>query len=331
MADEENENNKTDEERVAEENQNAQKTSIDILLNRSLESYERLPMLEVVFDHFDRLLTSSLRNFISSPVEILVDDFASGSFSDMLETAPHPAMVAVFKAVEWDNHGLLIFDNTLIYSIIDVLLGGRREGVIDMYNDGRSYTTIERNLIEKLSKNTLVALSSSFSSLSDVTFKFERIETNPRFATIARPQNSALSVKLTVDMQQGKGGEIFVIFPNATLEPIRELLLKTFFGDKFGRDLIWENHLVSELKVAEIKLNAILSRSRSNLNSVLNWKVGDTFGLNATHEPEISFICGKKELFLGKMGKKNGHLAVKIEEITTEGEEEVEQLINREA
>jgi hypothetical protein len=35
-------------------------------------------------------------------------------------------MISVFKAEEWDNYGLLVVDSALIYSIVDVLLGGRR-------------------------------------------------------------------------------------------------------------------------------------------------------------------------------------------------------------
>ena len=35
-------------------------------------------------------------------------------------------LTAVFKAEEWDDHGLMVVDSALIYAIVDVLLGGRR-------------------------------------------------------------------------------------------------------------------------------------------------------------------------------------------------------------
>ena len=69
-------------------------------------------------------------------------------FGDYLNSIPLPAMLAVFKAEEWDNYGLLTVDSSLIYSIVDVLLGGRR-GTAAMRIEGRPYTTIERNLVER--------------------------------------------------------------------------------------------------------------------------------------------------------------------------------------
>ena len=96
------------------------------ILNSALVSYERLPMLEVVFDRLVRLMSTSLRNFTSDNVEVSLDSIASIRFGDYLNSIPLPAMISVFKAEEWDNHGLITVDSGLIYSIVDVLLGGRR-------------------------------------------------------------------------------------------------------------------------------------------------------------------------------------------------------------
>ena len=89
-------------------------------------SYERLPMLEIVFDRLVRLMTTSLRNFTSDNVEVSLDRITSVRFGDYLNSIPLPAILAVFKAEERDNFGLATVNSSLIYSIIDVLLGGRR-------------------------------------------------------------------------------------------------------------------------------------------------------------------------------------------------------------
>src|SRR3546814_19561635 len=92
----------------------------------------------------------------------------------------------------------------------------------------------------------LADLSAAFDPLSPVTFRFDRLETNPRFAPIARPANAIIVVTLRVDMED-RGGLIELLIPYATLEPVRELLLQMFMGEKFGRDSIWEGHLTAEL------------------------------------------------------------------------------------
>jgi flagellar motor switch protein FliM len=102
------------------------KSGIQAILNSTLISYERLPMLEVVFDRLVRLLTTSLRNFTSDNVEVTLDNITSIRFGDYLNSIPLPAMLAVFNAQEWDNYGLMTVDSSLIYSVVDVLLGGRR-------------------------------------------------------------------------------------------------------------------------------------------------------------------------------------------------------------
>src|SRR6202166_1279341 len=101
-------------------------SGIRAIIDSAMVSYERLPMLEIVFDRLVRLMTTSLRNFTSDNVEVSLDRITSVRFSDYLNSIPLPAILAVFKAEEWDNFGLVTVNSSLIYSIIDVLLGGRR-------------------------------------------------------------------------------------------------------------------------------------------------------------------------------------------------------------
>ena len=135
-------------------------------------------------------------------------------FGDYLNSIPLPAMLTVFKAAEWDNYGLMTVDSSLIYSIVDVLLGGRR-GTAAMRIEGRPYTTIEISLVEEMVHVVLADLSASFEPLSPVNFVFDRLETNPRFATIARPANAAVLIRLRIDMED-RGGRLELLLPYAT-------------------------------------------------------------------------------------------------------------------
>ncbi len=286
-------------------------SGIMALVNSALVNYERLPMLEVVFDRLVRMMSTSLRNFTSDNVEVSLDQISSVRFGDYLNSIPLPAMLSVFKAEEWDNYGLMVVDSALIYSIVDVLLGGRR-GTAAMRIEGRPYTTIERNLVERMVHVVLSDLSAAFDPLSPVTFRFDRLETNPRFATIARPANAAVLVKLRIDMED-RGGRLELMIPYATLEPVRELLLQMFMGEKFGRDSIWETHLASELLVTDVDISAVLDEVTMTLHDVLNWRVGTRILLNATPDGSIELRCGDVSMFQGRMGRKGGHIAVRIE------------------
>ena len=285
-------------------------TGIEAILSSALVSYERLPMLEVVFDRFVRLMSTSLRNFTSDNVEVSLDNITSIRFGDYLNSIPLPAMLSVFKAEEWDNFGIISVDSSLIYSIVDVLLGGRR-GTAAMRIEGRPYTTIERSLVERMLNVILGDLSAAFEPLSPVTFSFDRLETNPRFATITRPSNAAIVARLRIDMED-RGGQIELMLPYATLEPIRELLLQMFMGEKLGGDMIWETHLVEELLITDVDLEAVIDTQVMLLQDVFDIKVGSRIMLNATQDTPVQLVCGNVPMYNGQMGRKGNKVAVRI-------------------
>ncbi|OSQ32391.1 flagellar motor switch protein FliM [Thalassospira sp. MCCC 1A03138] len=295
-------------------------SGIQAIINSSMVAYERLPMLEVVFDRLVRMMSTSLRNFTSDNVEVSLDNILSLRFGDYLNSIPLPAMLGVFKAEEWDNYGLLTVDSALIYSIVDVLLGGRR-GTAAMRIEGRPYTTIERNLVERMIHVVLGDLSAAFDPLSPVTFRFERLETNPRFATIARHANAAIVAKLRIDMED-RGGRLELLIPYATLEPVRELLLQMFMGEKFGRDSIWENHLANELWQTHVNLLAVLDEQIMSLGDVINLEVGNRLVLNTSPTSPVEVRCGDVPLFKGMMGRKGDRIAIQVRDRARHNEDD---------
>jgi flagellar motor switch protein FliM len=288
------------------------KSGVRAIVNSALVSYERLPMLEIVFDRLVRLMTTSLRNFTSDNVEVSLDNITSIRFGDYLNSIPLPAILAVFRAEELDNYGLFTVDSNLIYSIVDVLLGGRR-GTAQMRIEGRPYTTIERTLVQRMTEVILQDMVQAFEPLAPVNFTLDRLETNPRFAAIARPANAAILVKLRIDMED-RGGRTELLLPYATLEPIRKLLLQQFMGEKFGRDSIWEGHLATELWSTRVEIDAILDEQILSLNKMMNLQVGETIMLNATPDSKIEMRCGGVPLLKGRMGRVGNSVAVRVDE-----------------
>jgi flagellar motor switch protein FliM len=288
------------------------RTGVRAIINSALVSYERLPMLEVVFDRLVRLMTTSLRNFTSDNVEVSLDNISSIRFGDYLNSIPLPAIIAVFRAEELDNFGLATVDSNLIYSIVDVLLGGRR-GTVAMRVEGRPYTTIERMLVTRMIEVVMADTKAAFAPLTDVEFTLDRIETNPRFAAIARPNNAAILVKLRIEMDD-RGGRLELLIPYATLEPIRKMLLQQFMGEKFGRDNIWEGHLATELWHTGVEVRAVLDEQDLSLRKVLDWKVGDTMMLSAGADEPLTLKCGQITLTKARIGRMGHKIAVRVEE-----------------
>jgi flagellar motor switch protein FliM len=285
-------------------------SGIRAIIDSAMVSYERLPMLEIVFDRLVRLMTTSLRNFTSDNVEVSLDRITSVRFGDYLNSIPLPAILSVFKAEEWDNFGLITVNSSLIYSIIDVLLGGRR-GQTTIRIEGRPYTTIESNLVKRMIEVVLADAELAFKPLSPVKFNIDRMETNPRFAAISRPANAAILVRLRIDMED-RGGDIELLLPYATIEPIRGVLLQMFMGEKFGRDPIWEGHLATEIGQAEIAVDAVLYEAQLPLRRMMALEVGDTLMLEIKPDVLVSVRCGDVTLSEGRMGRVGDRVAVRV-------------------
>ncbi len=285
-------------------------SGIRAIIDSAMVSYERLPMLEIVFDRLVRLLTTSLRNFTSDNVEVSLDRITSVRFGDYINSIPLPTVLSVFKAEEWENFGLVTVNSSLIYSMIDVLLGGRR-GSGTTRVEGRPYTTIETNLVKRMVELILADAELAFKPLSPVKFNIDRIESNPRFAAITRPANAAILIRLRIDMED-RGGTAEILLPYATIEPIRGVLLQMFMGEKFGRDQIWEEHLATEIGQAAVSVDAVLYEAKLPLRQIMELKVGDTLPLEIRPDAQITVRCGDVSLTEGRMGRVGDRISVRV-------------------
>jgi len=299
---------------------------IEQIVNSSFVNYDRLPMLDVVFDRLVRLMSTSFRNMTSGNVDVTVQAVTSVRFGDFLARIPLPSLISVVRAEEWDSSFLLTVDSELIYSTVDILLGGRRSEPAPI--DGRPYTVIERALADRVIKLVLKDLGAAFAPLSAVRFTPERIETNPQFAAVTRANNAAISARFQVQLD-GRGGCITVLIPYATLEPVRDLLLQMFMGEKFGRDSMWESHLKSELRRTNVDLAAVLGSATVNLADLLTWQPGTRMVLDMRPEDPAVLTCGAVPMFTGSLGQRQGRIAIRIDTDLGSQEDVINGLLQR--
>ena len=286
------------------------RNGIQAIVDSGSVTYERLPMLEIIFERLVRLLSTSLRNLFSDNVEVTLEGIRSVRFGDYINSISLPAMLAVFKAEEWDNFGLVTIESALTYSVLDTMLGGKR-GQAAARVDGRPFTSIEMSLLRRVIGVVLGDAEAAFKPLSPVNFKIDRIESNPRFVSISRPANAAIRVELRFDME-GRGGSLHLLLPYATIEPIRELLLESFMGEKLGRDPIWENHLATEVWQADVAVKCVLHECTMPLKRVMKLEIGDTLMFDARPESVASLRCGEFIVSEGRIGRVDDKIAVQV-------------------
>lgn len=289
---------------------------IKAVLDQAMQAYEKLPMLEIVFERLIRSLTSSLRNLTSENVEIHVTDLQSLRFGTYLNSMPQPSSIAVFKAVELDNLGLVTLDNNIVLTLVDVLLGGKHSSK-DSLVQKRPLTYIEQTIAKQLVEIILGELGNAFDAISPSNFIFERLESNPNFATICRSGDAIISLRLNVQIES-RAGFIDVVIPYNTLEPIKELLQKVFIGDKFGIDSVWEELLANSIHEVSMPIEAVVVNTPTKIVDVAKLKPGDTIVINHKHDDDVMLRCKQKPLFKGQIGKVEDKVAISVTETITE-------------
>ena len=288
----------------------AKKSGLRAVIESKIINHERLPMLEVVCERMVRVFATSMRNLTSDAIDVSLEEITSVRFGDFMNRVALPAMIGVFNVQEWENYGVVTVESSLIYAVVDALLGGRK-GNESVRIEGRGFTTIETNLVSKMLVLALEDLGQAFEPITPVTMNLERVETSPRFAAIAGPTNICAVATFRVDME-GRGGKFSLLLPYATMEPVRDKLLQRFMGEKLGRDRMWEDHMASEIRQTEVSVDVVLGEQVLALRDVMNLEVGQTLALATGPDDPLEVHCGGVPLGRAHIGQRNNSIAVRI-------------------
>ena len=283
---------------------------VELLLHKALQSYIRLPMLEVIYDRFIRLNSTSLRNYTSDTVDIDIIGMTSKRFGDYMSTVPIPAMIPVFKIAELDNYGLVVIDSPLIYALMDILFGGRKMNT-NLQVDGRPFTSIETNIVRNIAELILRDLKYSFDPVVPLTFQLDRIDNNARFAMVARPEDVAIILELLVTMED-RSGKIYVVLPYTTIDPIKNLLSQAYIGERGNKDPTWMAHMEKEISVTNVEVEVVLNSIMSDIEEVANLNVGKTIVLDKPADTSWEVVINKKKVGSCMPGKAKENIAVKL-------------------
>jgi len=290
--------------------ENQLRTGLRAVLESRIVSHERLPMLEVVCERMVRSFATSMRNLTSDAIDVSLEDINSVRFGDFMGHVQLPAMLAVVRIEPWANLAIMSVESSLIYAVVDALLGGRR-GSTQMMIDGRDFTTIESNLVSKMIDLALSEFALAFEPIEPISLQLERIETNPRFAAIARPSNVAAVATFRVDID-GRGGRFSLLFPYATLEPVRNKLIQRFMGEQSGGENRWQAHMEDELRRAEVTLDVVLGERDLRLDEVRALSVGQTISLGGAPDQPLSIECAGVSLGKAQVGQRRNNVAVSL-------------------
>ncbi|MES0881933.1 flagellar motor switch protein FliM [Roseibium sp. SCP14] len=299
----------------------------DRLLDAAGISVDRLPMLPVVFDRMARLMADAMRQKSPSPSYISVSYVENNRIGDVLDEFESNALVAVLYSPEWDARVLVGFDRDFIFTLVDVLFGA--DGTEPPIDEERPFSNIETRIARTMFELAAKSLAESFAPIAETTLKIERIESRMDFAVVGRRNNPAVVARL---LQQaiGRGGEVFVVMPHSTLNPLRQRLSQVLSGEMSGRDKQWTQHFHNEIQRTEVKLEAILEEREMSLGDLSDLQVGQIIELQATARSPVTLACNEQPVFTCQLGQLDGSYTLQIDELIHEEEKDLfDDLRNR--
>jgi flagellar motor switch protein FliM len=274
-----------------------------------IEAHRAIPNLDIVYDGFIRYNRVTMSNRLGRMVEIKKEEARPFKFGEFLSVLPTPVCMAIYKMDPLKGAALIALDSTLVFTIVDSILGG--SGVSGGQAMNRLFTSIELRLVEKIVKDALADLERAWAPLCPVNMNLLRMEMNPRLVNIVPPEYQVVTMSMKIQIEETVGNMILAI-PFMTIEPIRDKLKRGVQMDMMVVDPLWSYRLSEELLEAPLELSVEMGGATITLAELLELTPGDTVMLDASGKDELVVKVGGTTKFTGIAGVSGGNKAVQI-------------------
>lgn len=270
---------------------------------------ERLPSLEITNEKFARLLRTTLSSLLKKVVAINTSSVDMIKYQDFLRTLPFPTSMHIFRMKPLKGELVFIVESKLIFTLVDLLFGG--SGRDDFRLEGRDFTPIENNIVQRIVKSALENLEEAWKTLLPVEISYIRAEGNPQFAQIVAPQDMVMVTNFEIEMDY-ISGKMTLCIPYSTLEPIREKLQGSYQTDKLDSDREFSTRFREELRATTMSLTVELGNTELAGREIAELKPGDVIILDQYFNDDLNIFLEGHLKFKGQPGRRRGSQAVRI-------------------
>ena len=282
-------------------------------------SKEHLRTLELIFEHYGRLLSTNLPVYLRKNIQVTVVSSETVTFNEFTNALSNPVILGIVNFQPLSGNILIDLTSSLGYAFIDRML----RGVGEPLDKVRDFSEIEMGILYKIITISSQLLKEPWKNVIEVDPVLERIETNTQFAQIIAPNEMIAIVTLNVRMGEIEGF-MNVCIPFMTIESIIDNLnTKFWFTNMVADDA--EDHrqdLENLLRKVDVPVKALLGRSEIAVSDFLTLQPGDIIRLERRVDNELDVYVGMYKKFSAVPGTDHDRYAVRITSIYREEEEE---------
>ena len=280
-------------------------------------SKEHLRTLEIIYEHYGRLLSTNLPIYLRKNVTVGVASSETVTFSEFTNALGTPSILGIANFSPLNGNIILVLSTNLGYTMIDRMLGGSGSPL----EKTRDFSEIELSIIEKMLVVSLQLMRDPWKNVVDITPYLDRLETNPQFAQVIAPNDMVALVTLNLKIGDVEG-LMNVCLPFFTLEDIMDRLnTKYWFSNMQNNDdEEYDEYIESLIRRVDVPVKAILGKSLVSVNDFLGLQVGDVIRLDSRVDTELDVYVGNIKKFTAMPGANDEHYAVQVTSVIREGE-----------
>ena len=280
-------------------------------------SKEHLRTLEIIYEHYGRLLSTNLSLYLTKNVQISVASSETVVFSEFSNALSNPAILGIVNFAPLPGSIIIELAPNLGFAMIDRMLGGQGASI----DKTRDFSEIELTIIDKILVMCMQLMKEPWRNVMDVAPFLERIETNPQFAQIIAPNDMVAIVTLTVKIGDVEGF-MNICLPFFTLEDVMDKLNTKFWYSTMqsASEEDYSQYVESMLRRADVPVKAVLGKSSITVDDFVNLQCGDIIRLNTATDAEMAVYVGNIKKFMAMPGKSGDKYAVRVTNVIREEE-----------
>lgn len=278
-------------------------------------SKEHLRTLEIIFEHYGRLLSTNLPVYLRKNIQVEVMNSEAITYMEFANSLSNPVILGVINMEPLEGNIIVEMAAKLGYAIVDRMLGGEGEPLDKI----REFSEIELLIIERIMTMCIQLLREPWENVVDVNPRLERIETNSQFAQIISP--SEMIAILTINIRIGEvEGLMNVCLPYITLEPVMDKLNTKFWYSSMQEknEMEYADVIESLISKAIVPVKAILGNSTISVSDFSGLQVGDIVRLDTKVNQELDVYVGDIRKFTALPGAAGDDYAVRITSVIRE-------------
>lgn len=278
-------------------------------------SKEHLRTLEIIFEHYGRLLATNLPVYLRKNVQVEVMNSEALTYSEFSNALSNPVVLGITNFSPLPGNIVLELAPNLAYAMIDRMLGGQGAPL----DKPREFSEIELAIMERVFNTCVELLRVPWENVVEISPRLERIETNSQFAQIISPSEMIALVTLSITIGD-VDGLMNICLPYVCLEEVIDKLnTKYWFSTMQDKeDGSYEEAIEMLISKADIPVKALLGKSSISVSDFTSIQVGDVIRLDTKVEDELSIYVGNIRKFTALPGSTGDKYAVRITSVIRE-------------